>query len=785
MVAMVIVRARTHSDLLLPTGNVMQIKKIVSIKNHGILRNITNPKISDFGRYNLIYGWNGSGKSTISCLFRSIQNRSLSIAFPDAEFALKLNDGSQITSTNLAASNLNIHTFNREFIEHNINWNDAVKSILLIDKEKIAERQQLETLRVQNNLDEAKHLTELQEIQKLEAAISKFGTDSARHIKTSLQSIDTSDSYYLNYDRRKFERFILENQAETQSTQPVLNDDDILQLIKAAKPDQKASINFQANTISGEILGKAKIRLDEILKTSVVSQVITRLAEHPEIKSWVETGLALHKNYSVEDCEFCGNKISPERLHKLEAHFNDQYKKFQARLQSAESWLQGQLINLPTLPAETEFYDEFKQSYIDACAGLNSAIDALNISIQKWQKALSAKISNPLDTSIVISDVSQVAINTHNDAVQKISNVIFQHNHKSQNFKQETTKAKKKLELHYTTKEVTNFDYHNKIKEVTTRTNINLQVSDQIKIRSIEINRIEDSLSNETLGADQFNLALHKFLARTELSLKFNQSKKGYVILRNNTEHVKGNLSEGEKTAIAFVYFITKLSENDNDLAKTTVVIDDPISSFDSNHLFHAYSYLRANCEKVSQLFVLTHNFSFFKLVRDWILRLNTKTEPDNSKFYIVRANNETPRSSMLGDADKALVSYNSEYHYIFSRLHALKMQKSLETDDHFLAANLSRKLLESFLSFKFPKSRGNFASLFNHAISTSTILGADTQERIRKFINQYSHSDFIDTDHNFAENVAGESVAVITDVFTWMDEMDSTHFQEMMQSIA
>jgi wobble nucleotide-excising tRNase len=762
----------------------MPVQKIVSIKNHGVLRDIINPKISDFARYNLIYGWNGSGKSTLSCLFRSIQNRTLNPAFPNAEFALKLNDGSQITSANLSDSNLNICTFNREFIEENINWNDAVKSILLVDKEKIAERQLLEDLRNENKLDEVKYIAEQQDILKLESAISKFGTDCARLIRTSLQSIDTSDSYYLNYDRRKLDRFILENQAETQCGDPTLNDDQILQLINAAKPDQKASVNFQANIISGEIFSRAKIRLDELLKTSVVSQVIKRLAENQDIKSWVELGMALHKKHSAENCEFCGGAISPERLESLEAHFNDEYRTFQSRLQSAESWLAGQLISLPMLPADTEFYDELRHAYIDARTKLSSAIDILNSEIKDWQKALSAKIENPLNTAIKVSSISQIAIDGYNQSIQNISNVVAHHNHKSENFKEETSKAKRRLELHYTTKEISNFDYYQKINELTKRAEENRQLSDRIKARKTEIGKIEDSLSNESLGASQFNLALHKFLGRTELSLKFNQSKKGYVILRNDSEPVKGNLSEGEKTAIAFVYFITKLGENNNNITKTIVVIDDPISSFDSNHLFHAYSYLRANCESALQVFVLTHNFTFFKLVRDWMLRLDTKTEK-HSRLYIVRANNDKPRSSTLSDADKALAAYNSEYHYIFSRLNSLREQQCFETDDHFLAANLSRKLLESFLSFKFPKSRGSFAGLFNHAITVSTNLDADTKERIRKFINQYSHSDFIDTDHNFAESVAGESVAVVNDVFNWIKEMDSNHFHEMMQSIA
>lgn len=142
------------------------------------------------------------------------------------------------------------------------------------------------------------------------------------------------------------------------------------------------------------------------------------------------------------------------------------------------------------------------------------------------------------------------------------------------------------------------------------------------------------------MGADQFNESLHKFLGRSDLTLRFNQIKKGYEILRNNSDSVDRNLSEGEKTAIAFVYFITKLKENDNNIEETIIVVDDPISSFDSNHLFHAYSFMKMNCEKAKQLFVLTHNFTFFKLVRDWITRKNKKDNQDIANLYVVKANN-------------------------------------------------------------------------------------------------------------------------------------------------
>nr|BBJ04397.1 hypothetical protein YBY_22460 [Marinobacter nauticus] len=184
-------------------------------------------------------------------------------------------------------------------------------------------------------------------------------------------------------------------------------------------------------------------------------------------------------------------------------------------------------------------------------------------------------------------------------------------------------------------------------------------------------------------------------------------------------------------------------------------------------------------------MFVLTHNFTFFKLVRDWISRKNKRDNQNIANFYVVKANNEVPRTSTYTNAGSALTLYNSEYHYIFSRLYSLKNQQTLETDDHFLAANLSRKLLESFLSFKFPKNRGNFANLFNAAVLASKNPEDEGKEKIRKFINQYSHNDLIETNEEFVENLIGEGVTVISDIFDWINELDKKHYQEMMEVVA
>jgi wobble nucleotide-excising tRNase len=761
------------------------IKNIQRLNQFGIFQEHTNANVKDFGKYNLFYGWNGSGKSTLSGVFRCIENKAKPNKFPSSEFTITIDGGASITQSNIFESSLNVYTFNHDFIDENISWNGVVKSILLVDKAKIEDRKKLEELKKAQKIDSEAHSKETEEINKLNSSVSKFGTDSARHIKTSLQSIDTTDRYYLNYDKRKFEAFIDANLEATKTDTPLLDEDKIIELTNAAKPDQKNSIAFAQQTISQDNFTEAKERLDDLLKTSVVSKTIQRLVDHGDIKSWVETGLELHKRHSADRCEFCGNTITEERVKQLEALFNDDYKAFQDRLVKADDWLSSQYVQAPTLPAVNDFYEEFKKEYSEACTALEEATTNLNKEISAWHTALKEKTGNLLETDLPVEAINESSIKAFNGAMAVISATVDKHNYKSGNFKEETGKAKKQLELHYATTEVKTFGYHDRKKEVIDRTDQNSELNKIITKRSTEILALENSLSNEGLGADQFNESLHKFLGRSDLTLRFNQVKKGYEILRNNSDSVDGNLSEGEKTAIAFVYFITKLKENDNDIEETIIVVDDPISSFDSNHLFHAYSFMKMNCEKAKQLFVLTHNFTFFKLIRDWITRKNNKDNQNVANLYVVKANNAQPRSAAFEDAEAALTLYGSEYHYIFSRLSSLMDQQTLDTDDHFLAANLSRKLLEAFLSFKFPKSRGNFANLFNVAVAASQNPEDESKEKIRKFINQYSHNDLIETNEDFVENLIGESGIVISDIFAWIKELDEGHFNEMLDAVA
>jgi wobble nucleotide-excising tRNase len=72
----------------------------------------------------------------------------------------------------------------------------------------------------------------------------------------------------------------------------------------------------------------------------------------------------------------------------------------------------------------------------------------------------------------------------------------------------------------------------------------------------------------------------------------------------------KYSLSEGDKSALALAFFLTKL-EVDGNIQNKIIVFDDPVSSFDLNRKSTTISKLLHFGQQAKQLFVLTHNIIF------------------------------------------------------------------------------------------------------------------------------------------------------------------------------
>lgn len=140
-------------------------------------------------------------------------------------------------------------------------------------------------------------------------------------------------------------------------------------------------------------------------------------------------------------------------------------------------------------------------------------------------------------------------------------------------------------------------------------------------LASLKINQLQKSISNTSDVAEKINklltaMGFHRFRLRSA-----GESNGGYRIVREDDTPAFDSLSEGEKTFICFAYFWESLfgSEVASGLPEDVVaVIDDPISSLDSDALFMIAAYIRDAANLVlkgttnlRQLIVFTHNTQF------------------------------------------------------------------------------------------------------------------------------------------------------------------------------
>ena len=103
------------------------ITKINKLKRFGIYQNYTWGAIDDFKNKNLVYGWNYSGKTTLSKLFQVLEFKDKNKCFNGSEIEITINDGTTtriINQDNLASFPFIVKVFNTEYIKRIFVWDD-------------------------------------------------------------------------------------------------------------------------------------------------------------------------------------------------------------------------------------------------------------------------------------------------------------------------------------------------------------------------------------------------------------------------------------------------------------------------------------------------------------------------------------------------------------------------------------------------------------------------------------------------------------------------------------
>lgn len=694
------------------------IKKLIKIKNLGLFSDYKwDPTLADFEKYNLFYGWNGSGKTTLSKLFACLELGNTP-EFSDLEYDIEYENGNCKENTQL---NKKVRVFNQDYIQKNIQLVSGKANPIFIlgeENKEIADQIKVDENTLSNR-ETQKSSKEAEKIKKDNDRGNKF-TEVAKIIGANLVGSST----------RNYRKPDAEKDFATLTEKKILSADEVTKqqaVIKQEQKDKIQEVEFEVDLDLSTLYEE----VTNICKETVEINIIKHLTENQNISEWVEKGLTLHTTESKR-CEFCDSPLPSGRIEALLGHFNEADKKLKEKIEAKITNLQQsiQKVRNAQLPNKAQFYTDLQTQFTSRainhnqekenyCSELSSMAEILNTKKQKTTEIVSFSKS--------LSNNFQTSLNSVNETIK-------QHNKKSDNFQTEKDKAVELLKNHHLSEvfdEVKNLD--KEIEECGKEilklengdgTDALLGITKLMK----QITENKEKISSEHKACGTLNEQLQTFLGRAEIMFEVS-SEGGYVVKRNKV--IAKNLSEGEKTAIAFVYFVVHLKDQSFDIANGIIVVDDPISSLDSNSLFQAFAFLKNAVKDAKQVFILTHNFSFLKLVLGWI---NHRSVRSNSRFYMVKNQYSATngRTAFISELDKELKDHESEYHYLFKVLYTFITDGSIASVYHI--PNVARKVLDTFLMFRVPNGENSYQKM------EKLVFDENKKTAIYKFTNDQSH---------------------------------------------
>ena len=700
----------------------------------------------------------------------------------NGEFGIKTDDGTAVKNTDVATNILPIKVFNQDFIDENISFDpsDSCNPIVYVSEEDIESKKRLEQLNLnkitlgktyeQAKKDKAsKEDTKNTFLTGLGREIANILFDKSYNKTKAENKINTigidnfGDKTLSDEDKKKYEAISKSEAGKTQTT----------------FSEYQFSFSFDNEVIDS--FQKIFEKVETLLGKKVVSETLDRLKDDQILNNWVKQGFDLHKTKEEKErCLFCQKPLDKDFLATLSKHFSKDYEE----LQNAITRLKNEILKIKRSEIATkndDLYPDLKDKYSNKAKELNECIKKINTWIDEAIKALQEKYDNPL--AIVSSPIQpEDFLTSYNSYIAELNKIIDEHNGKVKNHASEVSSARKKLELHAIAIALAGQDYKKMGAELEEALEKEKEALDAVNKNNYDIAELEKKTSNIGKAIKEINQHLKEFFGREEIKLEIDGDKKGYTIRRDGQP--AKNLSESEKTAIAFSYFVVKIGEGDFDKSKGIIFIDDPISSFDSNFIYHCFSMINMHFKEIGQLFISTHNFQLFNLVKDWFVGNNqnrkNKGKDECCKFFMIENFTESDvRKAKIVELDKTLRNYKSEYHFLFAKLNEFSEKQNTQYEDFYTIGNMARRFFDIFADFKIPTTgdrKSKMEVLIKNINDPDEKISTVDAGKAYKLFNEFSHNS--DPTSTIEHKDKSESKTAIKILLNIVKESDPEHFE-------
>lgn len=431
-----------------------------------------------------------------------------------------------------------------------------------------------------------------------------------------------------------------------------------------------------------------------LFRKSILGNEGSRLADRITKLSnadWVRKGLEYlpaEIEHDAGRCPFCQESTITKTLtEELRNYFNDEYESAITGLRDVSATYAAAIRKLT--PKETYALNRFVRERSDEFERLHSAIA---VRLGDNENKIASKLVTPSQVELLSSSVAE--IEAFNGFVRRVNEAIAAYNAKIADLG--GTQQRIKTDFW----SIMRWEYDQTISTYLTETakanstiekledgvsTINREIEEQKKEIELQQKRtvnIDEAVSRINsglieLGIDGFHVERHSDvlyrIARTEECANTFQT-----------------LSEGEKMIISFLYFRERCRgkrDASDTTHKKTVVIDDPISSLSHIYVFNIGQMIKNDffdSSDYEQIIVLTHSLYFFYELTD----TNHGRRKENQKLFRITKSSRGSNISEMG-YEEIQNDYQSYWHIVAD-----------ECQPVALIANCMRNIVEYFFNF-------------------------------------------------------------------------------------
>ncbi len=437
-------------------------------------------------------------------------------------------------------------------------------------------------------------------------------------------------------------------------------------------------------------------------------QVSEEIKEHISKvgREFIEKGIELQKKMPDNACPFCTQEITNNIIQVYTSYFNKRIEQFNQDSLEVSGTLKKILEqwNIKEILQSFERFEPFmKKDFSTNKESLKNALEQIKVLLEKLQKEVDKKWG--VKNKEKFQETDKKLLENYEkfqkcvDETRNILNQKKEQKEKLDKLKTELKEARIKKAKH------DSYDWQKSKEEAKRKLSI-------LNCRHERLKHLLEKIDKKLKGLyDQKRPdieTINNYLKALNLP-KYSLDKDYRIVLNSDAlenSEAKIILSDGEKTTLAFAYFLVrlKLFYKKKDLKNLVVVIDDPISSLDEQRIYNTTCLVAkinqelareklSNEENKAQVFVLTHNHTF-------MARLINMIGKHARYFQLERHQGQLK----IVCKDKANGYFDTFYLLLFKEVYEFAKRETVQ-DDFNEAINYGNKvriLLESFLKINF-----------------------------------------------------------------------------------